>query len=328
MINELYKDVERIVRPILIRHARRVSVALGIPIDDAIQELSIELFKSLSTYDYNKSKGRIHHFVNAVIRNSSASIIVGANSTFRVPHLVINEDGKLKTIKCKKFIHLDELAEDIPSYSDDPETALSNRELNVRRSLLRMKLFSKLNQKETQIFRCLTQPSESFVLYLKNIGKEEPSISDVGRYLGLGKNVVDYSYSCVKRKFTHVAESEFKELIEIHIDRGDWPMFHVSREPYPDHEFSKSIIKTRNLDPRPLDPAREIDISGQWGREIHWYPWGAVLFLMNRDQWRTVVVEGEFSPKRGLVLGVCGTRKFLSDEVPWYPKLVREIGRR
>lgn len=332
-IQELYPEVAAAVRPVILCHARKISTALHIPMDDAVQEVSMALFRGMQGYDFNRSHGGIHAYADTILRNCAASIITSSISTTRCPHVVYREDGKLKVAKRARLASLDELTAEgdrpriEPCCYDTPEDAYTRGEMYHRRAKLKMRLVNKLTERERDIFKCLTQPAEGFLMFLRNIGLEEPTHAAVARYLGLGKNAVDYSAFCIRSKFTKLAEAEFPDLIEEHIERGTWPMIHVSREPRPDHEFCTRTIRERGLDPRPVEPARDIEVSGEWAREIHNYPWGVVLIVKRGDKYRTMVIEGRFNKLSGGVSGADGTWKNVSDEVPWYAKLVRELSK-
>lgn len=333
-MRELYPQVEQAVRPIILAHAKKISAALRIPMDDAIQECALALYKGLQGYDYNRSHGGIHRYANTVLRNSAASIIVGNTTTARVPHVVYREDGELKVAKKRALASLDELVPSTgwPSIQPahpggTPEDASIGREIDQRRAKLKMRLVNKLTDRERAIFNCLTQPTEAFLIFMRNIGAQEPTHTVIARFLGISKNGVDYGAYNIRSKFTRLAEIEFPDLIEGHLERGTWPMIHISRTGKPDHEFAASVIAARGLDPRPNDPARDIDVAGGWAREVQNYPWGVVLILRKKDAYRTLVIEGRFNRLSGGVAGTDGTWKNVSDVVPWYPKLVRELNK-
>jgi len=330
-VRELYPEVAAAVRPVILFHARKISMALSLPMDDAIQEVSMALYRGMQGYDFNRSHGGIHAYADVILRNCAASIITSSISTTCCPHVVYREDGKLKVAKRSRLASLDELTADgdrariEPCCDDTPEDAYTRGEMQARRAKLKMRLVNKLTERERAIFKCLTQPAEGFLMFLRNIGLEEPTHAAVARYLGLGKNAVDYSAFSIRTKFTKLAEAEFPDLIEGYIERGTWPMIHVSREPHPDHEFCTRVIRERGLDPRPTEPARDIEMAGDWAREIHNYPWGVVLIIKRGAKYRTMVIEGRFNKLSGGVSGADGTWKNVSGEVPWYPKLVREL---
>lgn len=326
-VRELYPQLNRLLRPIIIAHARKLSGALNIPIEDATQEVETALYKGMCAYDYNRSHGNLHRFANTVLRNCAASFIHGELTSTRVPHVVYKDEGKLKVVKYKRMATLEDLREDEPSDSNaTPEEALMGREMEDRRARLRMRLLNKLNERELAVFKCLSTPTEAFLMFLRNIGEEEPSNASIAKFLGLGKNAVDYATLTIRTKLTKLAEEEFPELIRGHIAKGRWPMIHVSREPLPDNDFISKTIRERSLDPRPNEPARDIEVAGEYGREIHNYPWGCALIVRKGEEYRTLVIEGRFNPLSGGVNGVDGTWKNVNDVVPWYSGLVRKLG--
>jgi hypothetical protein len=331
-LRELFPEVERSVRPIILAHSKKISAALGIPMDDAIQEATLALYKALQGYDFNKSHGGIHRFTDVVLRNCAASMIYSATTTARVPHVVYSEAGTLKVMKQRRLVSLDDIepGTGFQPATDwgDPEVECMRAELENKRAVLRMRLINKLTERELAIFKCLSQPAEAFLIYLRNIGCEgDPTHAAIARYLGIGKNAVDWATLCIRSKFTRLAEEEFPDLVQGHLENGTWPMIHVSRINRPDHEFVANVLRERGLDPRPAEPARDIEISGQWAREVQNYPWGVVLIMKMGDTYRTLVIEGRFNKISGGVSGADGTWKYVTEEVPWYPKLVRELAK-
>lgn len=331
-VRDLYPEVEQAVRPILLSHAKRISDRLGIPMDDALQEVRWALYNGMQGYDYNRSHGRIHRFVDRVLRNSAASIIYKATTAARMPHTVYTEGGQVKVAKHRRFLSLDQIGPDDerPSFQPvdggpTPEDAYVEAETAHRRAKLKMMLINKLSERELVIFNCLSQPTEAFLIYMQNVGADEPTHTVIAGFLGVSKNTVDYATLTTRAKFTKLVEREFPDLIKGHIEKGTWPMIHVSRASKPDTEFVAETIKRRGLDPRPLNPARDIELAGGWARDVHSYPWGVVLILKREDTYRTLVIEGRFNKISGGVAGADGTWKYVSDEVPWYPQLVREL---
>jgi len=236
-------------------------------------------------------------------------------------------------LKRRRLASLNELTEsgaptiEPESQGDSPEDSCASAQIHQRRAKLIMRLFNRLNDRERAVFKCLSQPSEAFLMYMRNIGAEEATHAVVAGFLGVSKNTVDFAALGVRTKFTRLAECEFADLIEVHLERGTWPMIHISRADQPDHEFVARIIRERKLDPRPTDPARDIEVAGDWAREVHNYPWGCVLIVKNGSMYRTMVIEGRFNRLSGGVSGADGTWKNVTDEVPWYPGLVRELSK-
>lgn len=333
-INDLYGDVEQAVKPVVLSHAMRLARAgIGMTMDEALQECRVALWRALHGYDFDKSNGGIHRFVDKVLRNNALSIIYANTTMPRMPHTVYSEGGKTKVVK-HRLLSLDGLPsdDDRPSFEPpgceaDPEQQVLDDEAASKRRKLVMRLYNKLGPRERKVYDLKCRPTEAFMVYLRNIGLDEPTHTAIAKYIGVSKNSVDYSAHIIRDTFTKLAEKEFTELIQDHIDNGSWPMIHVSREPGPDHDFIRQIIAERNLDPRPTG-SRDIEKKGDIGREITPYPWGVVIVLRRGEQFRTLVVEGRFNKITGSVFGsVEGTHKRIPDVVPWYDQLSKELAR-
>lgn len=331
--HDLFPEVVKHVKPIIIHYARRISAVLSIPYDDAYQEVQFALYRALDGYDFNRSRGGLHAYTDTVLRNCASSMITGANTTARVPNVVCFEDGAQKVVKRARLASLDEMAEagtpaGVPvARQDNPEEELLGTELAERRRKLVMRLVNGLNAREREIFKCLAGQSEAFEVYMRNLGIEKTTHTAIANFLGITKNGVDYDAHSIRESFTRLAESEFPDLVSGKLRSGAWPMIHVSRAEKVDHAFVVAKLQERKLDPRPLGRC-DVDSKGDWEREVQHYAWGVVLILRNKKMFRTLVIEGEFNAISGGVAGADGTCKNLSKVVPWYPALVRELGRK
>jgi RNA polymerase sigma factor (sigma-70 family) len=324
-MDTIFKDVERALKPVLIHHAKKISQALGTPLDESLQEIRIALFESLSGYDYNRSHGKMHRYVDRVLRNSALSIIYQMTTQTRVPHVIYTVDGEQKIMRQRHLTSLDEIVDCDVDPSHTPAEVLEDSQTEDRRRVLKMRLMNKLSDRERQVFDCLCHPPEAFLVFLQNVEAETATHELIGEYMGLSKNAVDWALKMVRKKFTKIAESEFVDLIEGKLNDGSWPMIHVSRKDKPDTDFVIGIISKRGLDPRPLPRPRDIETTGKVAREIQVYPWGVVLTLKRGEVYRTMVLEGKFNKNTGEVAGTDGTWKSVCDEIPWYNALVKEL---
>jgi len=325
--DELFRGVEQVLRPVIINHALRLSRAIGMQMDDAMQEHRVAIAKAMMGYDYNRARGGLHRFADQVLRHNTLSLIYKYTTETRTPHTVCEIDGVHKVVKWK-VASLDEQTADgaqtiPPPASDDadPEADMLLREAHERRRKLLMKLYSKLTERERIVFECKCRPDDAFLVYMRNIGASEPTHPVIAQYIGIDKNAVDYSAHHIRDKFTKLAEQEFPDLIEQHITDGTWPMIHHTAGGSADYDFVSRIISERKLDPRPVG-AREIRVKDVWGMDKESYPWGVVLILKNGSDYRTLIIEGRVNLSSGGVFGLAdGTHKSMIDVVPWYPKL-------
>lgn len=327
----MYEDLERHVSPILKTHAKRINIAAGIPFEDAMQELRIAMFqRCFDSYDFNAGKGKFHLFVSTVLRYESMRIINNSMTNSKVPHVVQEVDGRKRVLKQRwNLISIDEMMEqsgdtvggDVP----DPHSAYEQSEDRARRLELKMKLRNKLCDRDRTVLDIMCHPPEEFLIFLENKGESDTTNGLIAEFIGVSKNAVDYSTLRIRRAFTQLAESEFPEISQIYIDKGTWPMIHMSKRNVFDYDFVRRIIKKRKLDPRPTNPARDIQSSGEWAREVHFYHWGVVLFLKKGKIHKTLVLEGNFNLITGGVSGAEFTWKYVSDYVTWYSQLVKKL---
>ena len=317
--------------PILKTHARRINQAAGISFDDAMQELRIAMFtRCFDSYNYNMGKGKFHRFISTVLRYESIRIIHNSLTSSRIPHSVQERNGRMIVSKQPwQVVSIEEMAEqsgdtisgDIP----DPYLAYEQSEDNDRRLELKMKLRNKLCDRDRTVLDIMCHPPDAFLIFMDNKGESEMTNQLIADFIGVSKNAVDYSSLRIRRAFTYLAESEFPEISQIYISKGTWPMIHVSDSNRFDYDFVRKVIKERNLDPRPNDRARDAQSSGEWAREVHYYPWGAVLFLRKGNIHKTLVLEGKYNLITGGVSGAEYTWKYVSDYVTWYSQLVKKL---
>jgi RNA polymerase sigma factor (sigma-70 family) len=316
---ELYNELEQACLPLLRRAAGKHATINCCNINDAMQEVRIAFFQALAGYDYNKSSGGISNFVAMAVKNALIKLwtseqrpkrmlwVLGENSTF----------VRQRPLPYPDF-------ESFASRGCDPETELID---NESRRILKMKLLNRLNDRQRQVFGCLMHPSEEFTTYMRNIAADEATVKVIAGYLGLSKNVVDWSIRQIKSHFTDLLESDFHEVVELAVKSGRWPMFHISRK-FEDMKYVRQILTTRKFDPRPLVASEVIDrlIGGvRIQRSIESYSWGAVVMLRFGDHAATVIAEGSFNATTGRVLSSDGFCKQLDDVLDWYPEMVKAL---
>jgi len=286
--------------------------------------------RCFDSYDFNAGRGKFHRFVSKVLRYEAIRIIQNSMTNSKVPHVVQERNGRMIVSKqAWQLVSIEEMAEqsgetikgDIP----DPYSVYEQSEDNQRRLELKMKLRNKLCERDRTVLDIMCHPPEAFMIFMDNEGESEMTNGLIAKYIGVSKNAVDYSSLRIRRAFTYLAESEFPEISQIYIDKGTWPMIHLSKNNKFDYDFVRKIIKKRNLDPRPNDPARDIQSAGEWAREVHYYHWGAVLFLKKGKIHKTLVLEGKYNLITGGVSGAEYTWKYVSDYVTWYSQLVKKL---
>jgi RNA polymerase sigma factor (sigma-70 family) len=328
-INVVYPQLEASLRPMMRQLAHQFAPSLGVEFDDALQEVRMSVFQAFQAYDYNRGGGRIRSFARKTIKNALCQLAYAAATQARCPHTVYTDDSGRLCVAKHKLASVEDLLESgaaFPNGEDDVEQCVCQNQIASRLRVLHLKLYRILDAQERSVFRLKSNPPESFLLFLRNIGVNlsEATNKHIARFLGVSKNSVDYSSLKIRRAFTQLAELEFSDLVQDLILDGDWPMFHVSDNP-DDVDFVRQVIQSRKLDPRPLPERREICIGQDCGRIIEHYHWGVVLHLTLRNYHATVVAEGKFNQNTGDVFGQHGLWKSIVDVVPWYRSLVREI---
>jgi RNA polymerase sigma factor (sigma-70 family) len=325
---QLYVELDSQLRPLVRRLSLRFALAYGVEADDAEQEARMALFEAFRHYDYNRGRGGVKKFARTTIRNAFRGLAYAAVTRSRCPHTVyVDEDGQERVVRHSRLASLEDVMDSSQVIADGcGESELDVRRATDRLRVLRVRLYRALRPRERAIFKLKAQPPEDFLVFLRNIGVDSDANNvHIARYLGISKNAVDYSLLKIRGEFRRLAESEFSDLIAGLIRDGEWPMVHVSFASN-DVEFVRAVLLKRSLDPRPLSGPRDVRVKGEVGRIIERYHWGAILHLKLRCNVATVVVEGHrFNESTGDVFGSYGMWRPLTDEVPWYKTLVREI---
>jgi len=327
---DIYADLERPLMPMVRTLSAQFAPALGIGIDDAFQEARLALWEAFQGYDYNRSRGGVRSFARVAVRNAFCALLYKATTQTRNPHTVYEDEMGRQHVAKHRLASLDDISPaSTPQVFPDPEEGAKYHEIGDRVRVLRMRLYRSLSDRERQVFRCRAQPSERFLLYLRNIGAEtpEPTNVQIAEFLGLSKNAVDWSLHKIRKRFVDIAEEpEFSELVEGLVEDGSWPMIHISENP-DDADFVRDVIASRKLDPRPIPGRRDIQATEGCGRIVETYSWGAVIHLRYGEEARTVLVEGRFNKATGEVHGEFGNWKSLAESIPWYRRLNKELDR-
>jgi hypothetical protein len=322
--HDLYRVLEPTLMPLIVDQADRFHRALGIDKADAIQEARMALVLALPNYDYDRSRGGIKAFARVTIKRALLTLLYQATAQMRAPYLVVMDtDGTERLVRCPvdSLDALETYQEPGDDDASNPEDRCINAEVDDRIKTLRLRLLMSLSGRERDVFECQAIPSETFMVFLRNHGIDDPTIDAIGSFLHLTKNEIDWSLHKIKRVFTVVLEgSEFSDLIEGAVRDGKWPMIHKS-DVCSDIEFIQNIIQERGLDPRPTRPS-DVTSNGQAHRSIENYEWGSIVHLKLDDtRQATLVLEGRFNYRTGEVIGIGGHWKQVSDYITWYSEL-------
>jgi len=324
LYQELVPHVEGVIRD----ESERFHRALGVDRDDAEQEARIALLMSLPHYDYAKSRGGIKAYARRVIRNAMCGLMYAATAQMRAPHVVVTSpDGSERLLRYSvESMESHPLLD--PPDEGCPESEYLHAEADERIRLLRLRLMMSLSGRERDVFECQSQPSEAFLIYMRNRGIESPTIDAIGGFLGLNKNEIDWSVHKIKRLFTIILEeSEYIDIIEASMRDGRWPMVYKS-DMAADVLFIQTLIDARQLDARPC-AAVDATSDGDIHRIIEHYEWGSIVHLrLDDERQATLLLEGRFNHRTGEVIGVAGHWKQVSDYLPWYGELNKALAKR
>jgi hypothetical protein len=330
---ELYVDVERAVMPIIRGASNRFAKMAGLDASDAVQEGRLALLEALGKYDYNLSRGGIYNYARSAVHQAMLGVLYKATTLGRLPHLVIEDNGELKTVRSWPALMAD-FDTAVNESAPDPEREAMDSEMQSRLGELNMRLKGRLTDFQQNVLACLSNQNPSFALFLRNIQKdEEKAIEEkhtlIAKFFGETKNVVDWAVHHIKKNFTELAEEQFSDIVLDALDKGAWPMFHVSNDGN-DTEFINITIEENDLDPRPSGPpeVKRVEIKGVvTARSIENYSWGSIIHLRHGDQVATVIAEGRFNAISGEVLTDTGLWKSIKDRVPWYPTVQRILSK-
>lgn len=330
---EVYVDVERAVMPIIRGASNKFAKLAGADVDDAIQEGRLALLKALSKYDYNLSRGGIYNYAREAVQQAMLGMLYKATTLGRLPHLVIEDNGELKTVRSWPALMAD-FDTVVSETAPDPEREVIDGEMQSRLGELQMRLNGRLNDFQKNVLACLSNQNPAFTLYLRNIQKdEEKAIEEkhtlIAKFFGETKNSVDWAVHHIKNHFTKLAEEQFSDIVADAIDKGAWPMFHVSNEGN-DKDFINYVIEEHDLDPRPSGPpdVKRTETNGVvTARSIESYSWGSIIHLRHGEHAATVIAEGRFNAISGEVLTPTGLWKNIKEQLPWYPTLQRILSK-
>jgi len=348
--HDMWPDLERQMLPFIKAKAKKVKRFVhGLDMDDAIQEGRLALLAALIRYDYNK--GEFQRYAGKVLDNTYNDMMYGMLMQSRMPRAVVRDYNGEWVEKAQPPLSMNSLMGEMEyesavlgspwrrksrrgliSKTVDPYEGTKNGELEEQAKVFNLKMLNSLTGRDKDVFECRTNPSVDFLKMVQNIGGNiyEPTNLNIAQYLGVDKNAVDWSLYKIRAVFTKMARNkEFSDLFGEVVESNEWPMIHMSTKARHDIEFVKKIIRSRRLDPKPMDGYHhEPDFyqqAGEYSRMIERYPWGIVLVVSNLDVCRTLVIEGKFNPNTGEVFGQSGARETIP--VNWYKKLAKEMAR-
>jgi len=288
--------------------------------DDAVQEGRIFLLEAFLKYDSNK--GELSNFVGVMINNKFKTMLNKMLAYRRVPRSFIRDgEGWAEVVTPPLSLDYVDFVRDEETRTD---RTTEHRELEAHVNLFNSNMMATLRGLNKYVFECLVNPPIEFLKMVQNIGGdlERPTCKQIAEFTGAKLNAVLWSVSYIRMKFTEMAQGEeYSELF------GDLvkPLVHV-KDSIHDTEFVRKTISRKKLNPKPVNGYSELEdfyqktSDGTCVRMIERYTWGVVLVLKYEDENRTMVIEGKFSPLKGIVIGKNGMRERIP--VPWYKDMV------
>ena len=192
-ITEMYPDLHRQLDGLVRRKARKL--VKWMPLDDAIQEGRIALWRALHSYDAAKSNGDLERYVGTCLDNAYRALYARSTAQRRMPRTSSqNEDGSFdqRPVRPASF---DALSDgDVPTvFSQDPEALVADIENTEAIRVSLSHVWGTLNEREQEVLECMVWPTDDVI----TDGERTPNV-EIARVLGLTKNQVDYAIQKIR----------------------------------------------------------------------------------------------------------------------------------
>lgn len=342
-VRAIYPEIEDRVLPIIKCKAKKLTNLAGWDFDDAIQEGRLALLQAIIKFDFNKGRGRLEGFIGRIVDKAFTSIWCRETAMKRCPRWLVEDE--MVPYNPVSLESSTEENEEHGSHSstnqrrhfpqaltdhDTPESLVLGQQELAQVRLFKATLYQDLYGLEADVFGIKINPPFDFLIMVRNTGglMDCPTNVDIARYLGVTKNMVDYAIFKIRNKYKELIAGGFSGNAADAEDRNMQAVVHISYEDGHDFDFIKKVLAARGLEPKPLEDAHQRkDYNMKVGddfRMIERYRWGCILFLRFQGQCCTAIIEGNFNPTTGEVVGSSQTRSVLP--VSWYLRLVERLG--
>jgi len=320
-----WSDIEAKLLPLIEAKARGVKKFVPnnyFDYQDIVQEGRIALLEAYSKY--KPERGEFLNFASVVLNNRFKTLIWKMLTQRRTPRSYVR-DGEGWAEVAVPPLCLD-LVDVIPEEKILTNEPLERKEIEICLQDFNSKMLCSLKGNNKKVFQCMIDPPPIFGENTDRLTNKQMS-----EYLGINLNAVLWSISQIRMKFTEMArQSEHLELWGNSLKSSRWPMVHMSKKSTYDSEFVKRIMKERKLDLKPIDCSSDEDFNiksrnRSCFRFLKKYKWGTVLYISYEQNCRTCVIEGNFSPHKGIVIGKNGAREKLA--IPWYKDAIEQLER-
>lgn len=227
----IYRQVESMVKPILVSNARLFARQLGMTLDDALQEARLALVVALSHYDYNESRGGIYNFVKVAVRRHFLKCWATHRAQARRPHVHVTTDEGKRVAKPLSFAEYLPNGESRREFGGDfmdvyeapmnpPDADLEAVEAKRTANDFLRALEAALTERDREVLHCKFDPPRGLRMLMLDELTDEPTIPLIGRYLNLSKNEVDWAIRRIRATALQVISSEFSGLKDLSIVRS------------------------------------------------------------------------------------------------------------
>lgn len=215
---DLYQQVEAMASRIIDSNAERFYRQLNMTLDEAKQEARFGLMLALREYDYNASRGGVYSFAAVAVRRHFLKAWAAYRTQRRHPHMVVvDDDGRRRAVPLS-FAELGpwvegDVMDALPGSLWSPEAPQMLREGEDTARRLRAALEGYLSPKDRAVLACKIDPPRGLRMLMCEACATEPTITLIGRHLGLSKNAVDWALRRIRETAIDlITRGEFSEL--------------------------------------------------------------------------------------------------------------------
>jgi RNA polymerase sigma factor (sigma-70 family) len=313
MDHGLYKDIEKLVMPMIRRKAARLGSIMDV--DDAIQEARIVLFKALKSYEYNRQPD-ITRYVSVCLTNAFNTLYRKETARRRSPHVytMTHDHRGLAKGWTSIPVPVNELDESVHnSGAATPEEVVEYKQAEGTIAALLSSIEDKLSLRDRLVlWTYMVPPAE--------LG-EFPTNLEVADHLGLTKNMLDWSLHKIRKHLLaamrgNAVDERFVSLISGH----GWPF--VATFDSWDAEDTRELLDERELSTEVLSTTMKVHDG--IAVKVDQYRWGTIHCIRSGDDAVTVLMVGRYNSATNMLFGsVCGCE---SVPVEWYTEHLKAAG--
>lgn len=314
--HDLYEEIERELMPLIRRKAARLKGHMDL--DDAIQEARVVLYRALQGYDFNRNPD-LERFVGVCLNNAFAGHYNKAVAQRRMPRVAVRwPDGSYRSLPVPPTSMSKEgVLIEPPAKLGDPEEGCMVDEAAGLATSLMDQVMTRLNDREQAVLLCFAHPPRAIDADPSDAGFN----IQVAEYLGLNKNMLDWSLHRIRQTMLDVArQPEFEDDIGITVAQRGWP-YMVHSPKWDDRRLLDRVLSERRL-----NRTVQQDVFQKAPGACRWslmYDWGEMMCLRLGSRAATIVMEGRFNRLSGTLFG--DERGSQNIPLPWYQRCMKKI---